>query len=300
LALGSSAELGIGDRVSAIGTPLGLGGTLTQGIVSNVERKLFTTGSVFQIDAAVNSGNSGGPLIDAQMRVQAVVFAGIVQYQGLNFAIPVEYLRQDLPMLFRGGKREHPWMCAYGHTKKTNDGKQNIGLEVQYLMPGGSMYRAEFAAGDVVTSAGGKTVDSIEAMQDILRSHIPDTIVKCSYVRGDASGEKYVYLAPRPDNPGYEIYKSDLISGSFVPIFGMKLASSSTVNHRSYTVVDVLKGGIADESGFSENDPVSVSRVVFADDNDAVHVSLYTRRRKKGFLDIAMGLTAPLDSPYYF
>lgn len=112
--------------------------------------------------------------------------------------------------------------------------------------------------------------------------------------------KKYVYLAPRPDNPGYEIYKSDLISGSFVPIFGMKLASSSTVNHRSYTVVDVLKGGIADESGFSENDPVSVSRVVFADDNDAVHVSLYTRRRKKGFLDIAMGLTAPLDSPYYF
>ena len=300
LALGSSAELGIGDRVSAIGTPLGLGGTLTQGIVSNVERKLFTTGSVFQIDAAVNSGNSGGPLIDSQMRVQAVVFAGIVQYQGLNFAIPVEYLRQDLPMLFRGGKREHPWMCAYGHTKKTNDGKQNIGLEVQYLMPGGSMHRAEFAAGDVLTSAGGKTVDSIEAMQDILRSHIPDTIVKCTYVRGDASGEKYVYLAPRPDNPGYEIYKSDLISGSFVPIFGMKLASSSTVNHRSYTVVDVLKGGIADESGFSENDPVSVSRIVFADDNDAVHVSLYTRRRKKGFLDIAMGLTAPLDSPYYF
>ena len=130
------------------------------------------------------------------------------------------------------------------------------------LMPGGNMHRAEFAAGDVLTSAGGKTVDSIEAMQDILRSHIPGTIVKCTYVRGDASGEKYVYLAPRPDNPGYEIYKSDLISGSFVPIFGMKLASSSTVNHRSYTVVDVLKGGIADESGFSENDPVSVSRIL--------------------------------------
>ena len=52
-----------------------------------------------------------------------------------------------------------------------------------------------------------------------------------SAARGDASGEKYVYLAPRPDNPGYEIYKSDLISGSFVPIFSMKLTSSSTINH---------------------------------------------------------------------
>ena len=94
--LGSSNDLRVGDRVYAIGSPLGLESTLTSGIVSSTNRKLFTTGSVLQIDAAVNSGNSGGPCIDLNGNVQAVVFAGIQKYQGLNFAIPVEYLKQEL------------------------------------------------------------------------------------------------------------------------------------------------------------------------------------------------------------
>jgi len=300
LALGSSADLSVGDRVSAIGTPLGLDGTITSGIVSAVNRKLFTTGSVLQIDAAVNSGNSGGPLIDSQMRVQAVVFAGMLQYQGLNFAIPVEYLRQDLPVLFHGGKRGHPWTGSYGHTKKSADGKQNLGVEVQYVMPGGSTSRALFRENDVITAINGQSVDSLETMQDILRNYVPGTIVKCSYRNEAGSGDRLVYLDARPENPGYEIYSSDLISGSLVPILGMKLASASTVDKHTYAVTEVIKGSIADESGFSENDPVTVSDVKFSDDKSTAYIVLYTRKSKKGFLDISMGMTASLDSPYYF
>jgi S1-C subfamily serine protease len=300
LALGSSADLSIGDKVSAIGTPLGLDGTITSGIVSAVNRKLFTTGSVLQIDAAVNSGNSGGPLIDSQMRVQAVVFAGMLQYQGLNFAIPVEYLRQDLPMLYHGGKRDHPWTGSYGHTKKGNDGKENQGLEIQYVMPGGSTNRASFKEGDVITAVDGKKVDTIEDMQDILRNYIPDTIIKCSYSNDKGSGERFIYLEPRPENPGYEIYSSDLISGSFVPILGMRMTPASTINKHTYAITEIIKGSVADESGFSENDPVTVSDVKFNDDKSAAYIQLYTRKSKKGFLDISMGITAGLDSPYYF
>ena len=79
LSLGSSSDLQIGDKVSAIGTPIGLEGTLTAGIISSTDRKLQTVGNVFQIDAAVNSGNSGGPLIDQNMKVQAIVFAGMLE-----------------------------------------------------------------------------------------------------------------------------------------------------------------------------------------------------------------------------
>ena len=96
LDLGSSDDLEIGDKISAIGTPVGLEGTLTSGIISSFDRKLLSLGNVFQIDAAVNSGNSGGPLIDKNLKVQAIVFAGMLQLQGLNFAIPVEYLKQEL------------------------------------------------------------------------------------------------------------------------------------------------------------------------------------------------------------
>ncbi|MBQ9238365.1 MAG: serine protease, partial [Treponema sp.] len=164
LALGSSRDLNVGDRVSAIGTPLGLEGTITSGIVSSVDRKLFMTGAVFQIDAAVNAGNSGGPLIDANMRVQAVVFAGIKDYQGLNFAIPVEYVRQDLPYLFRGEQRMHPWIGAYGRTTRAN-GTAHAGLEVQYRMPGGSAHRAGIGEGAVITAIDGQAKESLEAMQ---------------------------------------------------------------------------------------------------------------------------------------
>jgi S1-C subfamily serine protease len=300
LALGSSTDLSIGDKVSAIGTPLGLDGTITSGIVSAVNRKLFTTGSVLQIDAAVNSGNSGGPLIDSQMRVQAVVFAGMLQYQGLNFAIPVEYLRQDLPVLYHGGKRDYPWTGSYGHTKKSADGRQNLGLEVQYVMPGGSTNRASFRANDVITAVDGMKVDSLESMQDILRNYVPDTIIKCTYTSDRGSEDMFVYLDARPENPGYEIYSSDLISGSFVPILGMKLIPASTINKHTYAITEIIKGSIADESGFSENDPVTVSDVKFNDNKSAAYIELYTRKSKKGFLDISMGMTASLDSPYYF
>ena len=71
--LGSSSQLSVGDKIYAIGSPLGLERTLTSGIISSTDRNLFSAGTVFQIDAAVNSGNSGGPLVDEFGRVQAVV-----------------------------------------------------------------------------------------------------------------------------------------------------------------------------------------------------------------------------------
>ena len=298
LQLGSSRELHIGDKVSAIGTPLGLHGTLTSGIVSAVDRKLFTTGNVLQIDTAVNSGNSGGPLIDEQMRVQAIVFAGIMQYQGLNFAIPVEYLRQDLPFLFYGGKRNHVWIGSYGHTFK--DAGKNAGLEIQYVMPGGVAFRAGLKKGDVITSIDGNKIYSIDNAQDVLRNFGAKSIVNFSYLRDGKEFSVNIYLEERPAQPGYEIYKSDLLSTSLVPIFGMELLPDSTTSSRRFVISDVLKGSVADESGFSALDPVLITDVEFSEENDAISVTMNTRKKKKGYLDITIRIGSALDSPYYF
>ena len=296
--LGSSSELSIGDKVSAIGTPLGLHGTITSGIVSALDRKLFSMGDVFQIDTAVNSGNSGGPLIDSKMRVQAIVFAGILQYQGLNFAIPVEYLRQELPYLYNGGKRTLPWIGCFGHTKKT--AMKNCGLEVQYVMPGSSADFAGLKKGDVITSVAGKTVLTLENFQNIMRNFGDDMIISFDFVREEEKKSALLYLEKRPENPGYEIYKSDLVTSSLIPILGMGLVSSSTLNSNKFTITEIIPGSIADESGFSVTDPVTIYEVKFSEEKDSVGIRLSTKNRKKGYLDVSIGLGASLDSPYYF
>ena len=299
--LGSKSQLSVGSVIYAIGSPLGLERTLTSGVVSSADRKLFTTGSAVQIDAAINSGNSGGPCIDKNGVVQGVVFAGIASYQGLNFAIPIEYLKQDLPILYRGGERRFPWLSAYGKTAKA--GRVNYGLEVQYIKPASAMARAGMEAGDVVVELDGKKVSSLEDAQDILRDHTPGSILACSYLKGgsyEAKKECLLYLTERPKNPGYEIYQGDTIQHSFIAIFGMELIPSSTLNSRTFVVKNVLPGSAADENGFSENDPLTVARIQFNDDKSAILAAFSTKNRRNGYLDINIALQAMLDSPYYF
>lgn len=297
--LGSSEDLDVGDKIYAIGSPVGLERTLTSGIVSATGRKLFTLGSVMQIDAAVNSGNSGGPCIDRNGNVQAIVFAGMLQYEGLNFAIPVEYLKSELPALYSGGKVEHSWIASYGHTKK-EEGK-DVGLEVQYVMPGGSAHRAGISVGDVIIAADGQPVNTLEDMQNILIRNAARGIILVKYKNANnEEKECSVYLASRPENPGYVIYSSDIIANSFVPIYGMKLVATSTTSKKKYSIEQIISGSVADESGFSENDPVDIRTIKFDDEKTSVYAEIYAKNRKKGYLDVSMAVVAALDSPYYF
>ncbi len=300
--LGSSSDLHIGDKVSAIGTPVGLEGTLTSGIISSTERKLLTLGNVFQIDAAVNSGNSGGPLIDEKLNVQAIVFAGMAQLQGLNFAIPVEYLKQELPLLYNngeGGQVMHSWTGSYGHTKRT--GNKKTGLEVQYVMPGGSSFMTGLREDDVITAIDGKKVNSLEDFQFIMLALQPQSIVRCNYLDSEENEKSaLLYLDIRPEQPLKKIFSSDFLNNSFVPIVGMKLVRNSTESRNSYAVQKVIKGSIADQMSFSETDIIIVREVKFDDENEQFYAQIYCKRKQKGFLDASLVVGSSYDSPYYF
>ena len=86
--------------------------------------------------------------------------------------------------------------------------------------------------------------------------------------------QKLVYLEKRPVSPGYEIYRHDVVALSMIPILGMELVPVSTTSKRKYTVVKVIKGSSADESGFSEHDPVDVQKIQFNDDHSAAYIQL--------------------------
>ena len=299
LELGSSNDLEIGDKISVIGTPVGLEGTLTSGIVSSFERRLLSLGNVFQIDAAVNSGNSGGPLVDKNLKVQAIVFAGMLQLQGLNFAIPVEYLKQELPALYERGQIIHCWTGCFGNTKR--EGNKKTGLEVQYVIPGGSAFMAGLRPGDIITSLDGKAITSLDDFNFMLMACEYETILECKYI--SSTGQEkvcHLYLEKRPEYPSLEIFDSDLLMNSFVALFGMKLIPSSTTNKNSYTIEKIIPGSPADDMSFSENDTVTVLAVNVDQKNEVIVTSISTKRKKKAFLDVVINLASSFDGPYFF
>jgi serine protease Do len=108
-------KYGVGEKVSAIGAPLGLENTVTSGILSNVSRRFLQMGDVIQVDAPVNPGNSGGPLLDEKYNLIGIVFAGLEKFEGLNFAIPFNYVEMVLPEMYKGGEVSQGWLgvCLY-------------------------------------------------------------------------------------------------------------------------------------------------------------------------------------------
>ncbi|MBO5137687.1 MAG: trypsin-like peptidase domain-containing protein [Spirochaetaceae bacterium] len=299
--LGESKDLDIGDKIYAIGSPAGLERTLTSGIVSATDRDLFSIGKVMQIDAAINSGNSGGPIIDSEGSVQAIAFAGMLEYEGLNFAIPVEYLKANLPFLFAGGERLHGWIEAFGKEVKANEFTgQPAGLQVQYVIPGGTASRSGIVVNDVILSLDGYAISDLASFHNAMLYVLPETVVSIELWNPDGTTRFVpVYVEQRPENPGYQVYNSDIIAKSFLPIFGMSLESLSS-SGKKYRVSSVLKGSTADESGFSEFDPVEIIKIRFSPDNDVIYAQIYTKKRKNGYFEVDIMIATSLDSPYYF
>lgn len=299
LSLGTSAELKVGEKINVIGAPLGLESSLSEGIVSNTKRKIFTTGDVFQIDAPVNSGNSGGPCVDKNMKVQAVVFAGVLRAQGLNFAIPVEYLKQELPFLYAGGEYLHCWTGCYGHTQKT--GNRKTGVDIQYVMPGSSAKLSGLKEGNTITKINDIPVNEIEKLHSIFRDMNPGVIIKVQGIdENESEFVSYVYLQKRGNNPAVDMYESDLIENTFLPLYGMQLSPSSTTYRNSYKVDFVLDGTSAEELQFSENDPVTVKKVKIDKENKYILTQIVTKRHKKNLFDVSMMLASSFDGPNYF
>ena len=299
--LGSSENLDIGDRIYAIGSPVGLERTLTSGIVSAVDRPLLSTGRVMQIDAAINSGNSGGPIIDEYGNVQGIVFAGAIDYEGLNFAIPVEYLKMNLERMYKGDQVQHAWTGSFGITKKTEVLKAD-GLEVLYTMPGSPAYISELKKDDVIIAIDGVKIKTLEEFQDILLSKSVGTIVRIT-CRSDGKKKEFpVYLTQRPENPGYEVYQNDSIGNAFLPLFGIEVANgvSSTAKVKKFYIKKVYNGMPGEDSGFAPNDTIEVSKSKFSDDKSAIMIEVYAKKRRNGFMGLWVSLINALDTPNYF
>lgn len=208
LPLGNSAGIDVGDPVIAIGSPLGLAGTVTSGIVSALNRPVqpgIGTGSAPQVfydaiqtDAPINPGNSGGPLVNGKGQVIGVNSAidtlgadpmtgtqgGSI---GLGFAIPINRARLVAMELIRTGHAAHAVIGALINVGYSGAGAQIVpsrGGQASAVSQGGPAARAGLRPGDVITSLGGQLTGSADALLDAIRSRLPGEHVMVTFTRG--------------------------------------------------------------------------------------------------------------------
>jgi len=183
--LGNSSSVVVGDAAIAIGSPLGLRGTVTSGIISAVRRPVTAGGqgqeasfiSALQTDAAINPGNSGGPLVNSEGQVIGVNSAiatlgssntGQTGSIGLGFAIPVNNAKRISDEIISGGKSTIP---VIGITVVTD--KPGPGAEVRSVVADGPAAKAGLVAGDTITEIDGERVDGPTEMLSQIRAFGP-------------------------------------------------------------------------------------------------------------------------------
>ena len=193
LAIGSSKDLSVGQRVYAIGNPFGLDQTLTTGVVSALNREIDsvnqrTIRGVVQTDAAINPGNSGGPLLDSAGRVIGVntaIWSPSGASAGIGFAIPIDEVNRIVPRLIRDGRMVRPAIgVAAGPEAMVRALGLPKGVPLVQVMPGSPAQRAGLKAftrgsegsivpGDVITAINEEPVTDIDSMLTVLERFQP-------------------------------------------------------------------------------------------------------------------------------
>ena len=200
LELGSSASVQVGDPTVAIGNPFGLEQTLTTGVVSALQRRLtapsgFQIDDVIQTDAALNPGNSGGPLLDARGRViginSQIATNGSDGNVGIGFAVPVDTAREVIPQLEAAGRVERAWLGVQGASAPD-------GVLVQAVEPDSPAAAAGIRPGDVLERLGDRTVTSMDDVGAELAGHGPGDAIGAEVRVGGISRSLTVALADRP------------------------------------------------------------------------------------------------------
>jgi S1-C subfamily serine protease len=231
LALGDSDQMQVGDPVVAIGNPFGLDRTVTAGIVSAIQRAItapngYTIDHVIQTDAAINHGNSGGPLLNGLGQVigvnsQIETGSSSSGNVGVGFAIPSNTVKTVIAQLIREGHVDRAFIGISAVPITRDLGRVfrlpvSKGLLVQSVEPGSGAGKAGLKAGstqvvlagesyalggDIIVEAGGTPVASLDKLRDVVNGKKPGEKLELTVYRGDKKLRIHVKLGRQPVSP---------------------------------------------------------------------------------------------------
>ena len=227
--LGSSEDLLVGEQVIALGNPFGLADTMTAGIVSATGRQMNAPGDyvivdVIQTDAAINFGNSGGPLLNMEGEVvgmNTAILSETGQFSGIGFAIPSDTIAREVPFIIAEGEYKHPYLGIRG-MGLLPEIKEHMGLDdsmkgalVSEIEEGGPADVAGVrggdrdvdldgftvrVGGDIIIGVDGQTVNNFyELVVTLERYHMPGDVVTLTILRDNTLIDLDLELGVRPD-----------------------------------------------------------------------------------------------------
>jgi putative serine protease PepD len=218
LRIGDSSALKVGELAVAIGSPFGLDGTVTAGVVSALNRPIqvndpsegtLTLPNVIQTDASINPGNSGGPLVNGEGELVGINSAiltrggfGQPANAGVGFAIPSATAMHVVDLLIEQGEIRYAFLGVSGDNL-SRDLAERVGVEegayVRDVLQGTPAEEAGLVEGDVIVAIGGVEIDSMETlMVEIMRRDIGET-VSVTYIRGGERRTAEATLSERPE-----------------------------------------------------------------------------------------------------
>lgn len=210
--LGSSDKLAVGDQVAAIGNPLGeLTSTLTVGYISAKDRTISTEGTyinMIQTDAAINSGNSGGPLFNMQGEVVGITTAKMTgtsgsgaTIEGLGFAIPIDDVADMITQLIENGYVKSSYMGVIVKDMDPDVAETYglpAGVYVDSVEQGGAAEKAGIQAKDIIVNVGGHNTASMAELTKVLRKLEPGQTTSVTVYRSGAEVHLEITLQEKP------------------------------------------------------------------------------------------------------
>jgi serine protease Do len=256
IAIGDSDKLEVGDTVLALGNPFELGRTVTQGIVSATGRGVGINAyeDFIQTDAAINMGNSGGPLIDAQGRlvgVNTMIFSRSGGFSGIGFAVPSNLARYVMDRLITEGKVTRGYLGLHlqpdlnGDLAKQFNLPNTEGALVTMVEPGSPAAKAGFKDGDFITEVNGKKVADMRQLRLIVSQTVPGSKVNAKVIR---DGKPKAVTATVGQMPEGDLARdsrprsSDRNQTETDALDGVEVTDLDTEARRQYNVPASVKG----------------------------------------------------------
>jgi len=276
-----------GQRIYAVGSPVGLENSVTAGIVSATGRRILPRGEAIQIDAPVNPGSSGGPLLDEEGNLAGVIFAGLPGFQGLNFALPVEWVLGLYPALFEGGKVQSSWLGA-GIAKNLDSS-----MDISYVFAG----KRGLKAGDRLISLDGTGFTEIQEAQMLIASKPVGSLCAVEIERG---GERAVILVRTEAVPHMPFKKAPLLDAPEMLLGGatgmlLEHVSGPRGSGGTYKVMKTWPGMPADESGIGPADLVKFRHFAMDSRADTIYFDVSVKSLNSGYLERTMRMNLSLE-----